>query len=474
MHEIIGTKVFSLEDQTRFAKLSGDVNPMHIDPIIARRTLAGSVVVHGVHSLLWCLECIASSKLLTCNALNLRVSFDTFVPVGVPVEAILTSHDDAHLRAEIRVEGVLAVTMMLTFGQAELAEASPRIGKLIDTSEPMDVPFEDVEGYFGRVACTMSPETIARAFPSVARLLGVFRLSGLICLTRLVGMVCPGLHSVFNGLSLRANKQDSIADMCFRVNRADTRYRRVAQDVWGCGWIGTITSSFRPAPTSQPSLQELMQFVKPTEFSGTTSLIIGGSRGLGQLTAKIILAGGGKVIITYAVGKTDADALVTEAISWGRTCEAIAYNVQQDSAVQLSVLSELPRYIYYFATPAIFGQRSLFFSPARFMGFNEFYVSGFYNLVTTCTRLRPEGIDIFYPSSVSLDARPAHMTEYTMSKAAAEILCTDINAQMPKVRVLVRRLPRLPTDQTATIREVETDDPVMTMLPIIRAITVAG
>ena len=52
------------------------------------------------------------------------------------------------------------------------------------------------------------------------------------------------------------------------------------------------------------------------------------------------------------------------------------------------------------------------------------------------------------------------MTEYTMSKAAAEILCADINAQMPKVRITVSRLPRLLTDQTVVLQQIATADPL--------------
>ena len=55
-----------------------------------------------------------------------------------------------------------------------------------------------------------------------------------------------------------------------------------------------------------------MKIVGPTEFAGSTALIVGGSRGLGALTAKILAAGGGKVIITYATGRADAEDLTEE------------------------------------------------------------------------------------------------------------------------------------------------------------------
>jgi hypothetical protein len=57
-----------------------------------------------------------------------------------------------------------------------------------------------------------------------------------------------------------------------------------------------------------------------------------------------------------------------------------------------------------------------------------------------------------------------------MSKAAGEVLCADINKQMKNVRVVVRRLPRLPTDQTASLIQTGSADPTTVMLPIIREV----
>ena len=39
------SRSFSIEDQRAFAKLSGDSNPLHIDPVAARRLMFGQVAV---------------------------------------------------------------------------------------------------------------------------------------------------------------------------------------------------------------------------------------------------------------------------------------------------------------------------------------------------------------------------------------------------------------------------------------------
>ena len=45
---VLAVKTFTLEDQLEFARFSGDRNPIHIDPVAARRTLTGQCIVHGI------------------------------------------------------------------------------------------------------------------------------------------------------------------------------------------------------------------------------------------------------------------------------------------------------------------------------------------------------------------------------------------------------------------------------------------
>ncbi len=50
------SRKFTHQDQLHFSEFSGDYNPFHIDTVIARRLISGSVAVHGIHSLLWGLD----------------------------------------------------------------------------------------------------------------------------------------------------------------------------------------------------------------------------------------------------------------------------------------------------------------------------------------------------------------------------------------------------------------------------------
>jgi NAD(P)-dependent dehydrogenase (short-subunit alcohol dehydrogenase family) len=239
--------------------------------------------------------------------------------------------------------------------------------------------------------------------------------------------------------------------------------------ICGGGVTGTVTSIARTPPVEQATMQALSGRVDPSEFRDSVALIIGGSRGLGELTAKLIASGGGRVIITWKSGKDDAERVAEEIRSAGGQCETIPYDVYKPAKEQLSSLTQAPTHAYYFATPAIFRPQAGTFVPNRLQDFLAVYVDGFWQLSQALRELRPQ-ISLFYPSSVSVTERPAGMTEYSMAKAAGEILCADMNTTMAPTRITVSRLPRLPTDQTATIRTVETASPIETMLPLVREV----
>ena len=119
MHTL-AEKTFDFGDQKRFATLSGDWNPIHVDPVRARRTQAGGVVVHGIHVLLSALYAFASRHPDLLPLRGCRVRFSRFVLVGEHVyatveqttsrNAILTVSDKAAPRLRIALEFGEALT----------------------------------------------------------------------------------------------------------------------------------------------------------------------------------------------------------------------------------------------------------------------------------------------------------------------------------------------------------------------------
>jgi NAD(P)-dependent dehydrogenase (short-subunit alcohol dehydrogenase family) len=288
-----------------------------------------------------------------------------------------------------------------------------------------------------------------------------------------VGMICPGLHSLFAAFAVELvdgpRDQDGIG---FRVSATDERFRMIKMNVAGSGISGSVQAFLRWPPIEQASLREIVKIVAPTEFVGGTALIIGGSRGLGALTAKIIAAGGGKVVVTYATGRTEAEQLAQEIRNniAHDACRVIPYDARQDAANQLGNLNADVSHLYYFATTPIARQKEALFVADLLDEFVEVYVKGFYDCCRFLGGHGSQVLTVFYPSSVFVENTPAAMTEYSMAKMAGEVLCASMNRSNASVRVIVSRLPRLLTDQTATVLPVETGDPLEVMLPIIRRV----
>jgi NAD(P)-dependent dehydrogenase (short-subunit alcohol dehydrogenase family) len=283
-------------------------------------------------------------------------------------------------------------------------------------------------------------------------------------------MVVPGLHSMFLGLDVSLAKDDGALHEAidFAVLSLTERFRMVRIGISGPGLSGTLQTMSRLPPARQPGIGRVIDAVNGQEFQNSVALVVGGSRGLGEVAAKLIAAGGGEVVITYWRGEKDAQSVASEITAAGLRCKAVRFDIQESSSSQLEALNVTPTHLYYFATPPIFQRKSGVFDAARFAEFNTYYVKGFFDVVTSCAALSRDALRVFYPSSSAIDSRPANMTEYTMSKAAAETLCADLTKFVPGIHVLTRRLPRLATDQTISVVQAKTADSVDVMLAIIR------
>jgi hypothetical protein len=465
-------RLFDWKGQESFARASSDFNPIHIDTVAARRTYSGAPIVHGMHSLIWILDCVASSGLAVADISSLKVQFLQPVYVGDEAVVEIWQQKPTLLRARMVVgnEEVLAVSLGLNDAPRAFATLRPKGDCVLPPEQPKERTLAEMARLSGCLRFGPEIAQLDAMFPSAIGVFGRHRIAALACSSCLVGMVVPGLHSMYSGLdvSLCADSTAPTDALLFSVESVIERFRLVRISVAAQGLRGSLETVSRMPPVRQIGVEQLRAVVSEGEFRDCVALIVGGSRGLGELTAKLIAAGGGRVILTYASGKQDADALARELADAGANCTSLPYDVRRPAAEQLTIIEVAPTQLYYFATPPIFRRKAGLFDERRFLEFNEFYIRGFFDVVQTCSRANSSGLRVFYPSSTALDERPATMTEYTMSKAAAEVLCADLTKFVPGTHIIVRRLPRLPTDQTNSVVPAKTLDAVEVLLPIVR------
>ena len=474
----LASRTFAPDDQASFAGLTGDFNPIHLDPIAARRTQAGAVVVHGIHAILWALDKLVGLGSITEEIVSLRVQFTNFIYIGSQVDLTLLGRDEKSMRAELVVGRLTTAKLLVTFGTrlgikgVKLAIAGPMMNA---PNRPASFArIEEIESLSGKMDIVDAADAVQKQFPHASSAIGRSRVTAIALLSRLVGMICPGVHSLFAGFAVelagKSRYQDQIA---FQVSSTDERFRMVRMSVSGAGIFGSVQAFMRWPPIAQAPLSEIMALVDPTEFSGSTALVVGGSRGLGALTAKILAAGGGRVIVTYARGRADAEDLTEEIRSQTANdiCRSFRYDIHEDAPTQLRGLGATVTHLYYFATGNITRQKQSPFDTSLFEEFVQMYVKGFYDCFCAIHEHASQALTVFYPSSVFVESNPPAMIEYSMAKMAGETLCTNLNRAVGgRVHIIVSRLPRLLTDQSATVLPLERGDPLKVMLPLIRGV----
>lgn len=472
----LASRAFGESDQLAFARLTGDFNPIHMDAVTARRTQAGDVVVHGVHGALWALDKLVEAGVLGGDITSIAVKFPKFILLGRNVELRLTSRSEREVAAVIAIGNMATTTLAVGLGGAlDVDDAvSPATAPPPRRTSPLIwTRIEDIAQLQGALEIGSSVEDISRYFPHLSACIGEDRVAAIALLSTLVGMECPGLHSLFSAFSVRLTENPVVrTGIGFRVSYTDDRFRIVRMAVAGPGIRGEVQAFLRPPAVAQKAIGDIAPAIVPGEFKGGTALIVGGSRGLGALTAKVITAGGGRAIITYARGQAEAAEIVEEIHAYAGTdaCTALTYDALKDPVPQLASIAGDISHLYYFATAVIGQQRDRPFAPTMLDAFTAMYVTGFYECCRTLADASDRPLTAFYPSTVFVENTPLTMIEYAMAKSAGEMLCQHLNRSNSGIRAIARRLPRLLTDQTATIPPVATRDPLEVMLPLIREV----
>jgi NAD(P)-dependent dehydrogenase (short-subunit alcohol dehydrogenase family) len=468
----IASRSFTLHDQHEFARLSGDFNPLHLDAQFARRTQMGAPVVHGIHTLLWALESVLRAGSFDIG--NIRVRFHQPLFLDETVEVRIAGRTEAAIDLDVAAGGTLIAAIRLSSQPGKIAGAVA--GEAVSTprsfERPADVPFEQMSDQRGAVAAPAGQDETRRIFPALSNAVGPVAVGALMATSQIVGMACPGLHSLFAGLDVTRDAEGDTRVLGYAVRKVDVRFRSLQIDIAGSGLTGRLDAFARLQPTAQADMKTVSARVAGKPFAGQRALIIGGSRGLGEVAAKIVAAGGGHPVISFREAEPEADRVAAEIRQAGATCDVIQYDALQPAAAQLSGIGAVDS-CYYFATTKIFQRRSDQFEPARLRVFLDYYVDGFFNL---CAALAEQnaGVAIFYPSTTAVDTATAGIAEYAMAKAAGETLVRQLNTFLPGVHAISRRLPRIATDQTATVGVASAQDALDVLLPIVHEVQQAA
>jgi acyl dehydratase/NAD(P)-dependent dehydrogenase (short-subunit alcohol dehydrogenase family) len=452
-----------------FARLSGDFNPLHVDDLAARRLQFGGTVCHGVHLVLRSIEHIAASGALAGHSVAaVSAVFHQPVRTGVPVRLGVVA-DAAGLRFRITgtVDGRTQFSAQLQVAEGcgdrvDVPESKPETDTGAQTpSFPADPSAQHAMA--GTVALRLNLTLLTGLFPALARWSdGPALAADLMATTHIVGMRCPGLHSIYSEFKLmRRGTPLGQPAMAFEVSKADARFQKVRIVVQGALMTGMLEAFFRAPPVAQRSLAEVAALTAAGCLAGQKALVVGGSRGLGELAAKMLLAGGADVTLSYARGRADAERIVAEAQAAGARANTLCLDTSQPLAADTASALAAAGYthVYYFATPSIAKSPPGSWNPDLYERYTRIYVTGFAAVVHAATQAHvATPLKALYPSTVFLDKAEKGFAEYCCAKAAGETLCDHLT-QDGRVQVQHPRLPRMKTDQNSSFLGPEADDP---------------
>ena len=448
-------KKFTIEDQNKFAILSGDNNPIHVDKIYSRRSIYGEPVVHGVNQVLYALEILLSKtkKYLFIN--RIRVQFKKPAFLGKEVEVKIEQLSPLKNVLFVYSDGILTTKIHLSFtffkydNDATKHNCNTNINTKYNDIKPRLVSKDNIKSCSGVVGTSYDALLMQKYYTNVSKYLRCDQIGVILASTRIIGTICPGLNSLFSecDLTFSREKNESVS---YAVKRFDDRLNFLTILVNGLGLYGELTAFIRPEPVKQKSFSGVKKIVGSGDFIGERALIIGGSRGLGEIALKIISAGGGSAVFTYFSGEDDALNLAREINDNGGSVLCVKLDVTSNDSVELveKVCNEFGvTTCYYFATPKINPQKDSIFSTNLYYRYYKFYIEYFIRIIKILNKNKVKSI--FYPSTIFIDRVPDGMSEYASVKAAAEILFSSLNNN--GFNIYFPRLPALATDQTAKL-----------------------
>tara|TARA_Y100000590_G_scaffold469325_1_gene656176 strand:- start:2015 stop:3418 length:1404 start_codon:yes stop_codon:yes gene_type:complete len=448
---------FSKLDTKNFSRLSGDYNPIHIDQVYARKTITGTCVVHGMHNLLWVLELVANKDSGFFKEINAQFINPVFVDCEVkyrwePKTNFFTMYSGGE-----KVAVVYFDMLVKNFNKED--SHGLEIKKLLN--KPTNLNPKDVSEKSSLNPYYSGESHLADSmFPCLSKKIG----KGLVCqiasLSEVVGMQVPGLHSLFSSVEIKIKRNIGIPKIY--INSFNKRYQMVKL---GCQYKdldAKLEAVFRPPPVEIPSCKNIKTILKTEDFSKVKALIVGGSRGLGAWVAKILALGGAKVTITYNLGKRDAEEIQEDIIKSGGHCRVLKITIKK------SFQSNIPDYdfnqMFYFASSRIAQNKNRNFDNSMYKEFYSIYVQGFVKLIEQSIQKNVKCV--FYPSTVFIDESNQMFQEYMKAKLEGELFCKKINKEN-QIKILHPRLPKMLTDQTASLISSGYSDVSKTIVPYL-------
>ncbi|NND66730.1 MAG: SDR family NAD(P)-dependent oxidoreductase [Halioglobus sp.] len=471
----VGSFTITADTSQSFARLSGDHNPLHLDAVAARRTQFGRTLIHGVCGTAQAIDLWLASNPGHAALKKMKVRYAKPITQGEEI-TLLAEHQADKIRLELHANGTRCQMIDLEFaGEDAGPMLQPEFSPAVDNPPPCQEPdIATCQGHCAAADLVWDAALAEQLFPHAAAKLPPRQLASLLATTQIVGMQCPGLHSVYSNLELEfieAGDAASTSQLHYSVGTADARFNRVVMGVCNAYVQGTIEAFFRAVPAEQASMSEVTKAVPANTFTGQKALLVGASRGLGEVMAKVLAAGGAEVVLTYARGHDDAEQVAADIATERAQPAILQHNVLSgDIGGDLEQSLTDITHVYYLASPIIEKGETGRWNGELFARFCHFYIDGLAALLEHTRKVvgKERAMHLFIPSSVFLDGGIKGFDEYIAAKHAAEAYAERFVSAHKNWSVNAPRLPRLRTDQTSGVDDSGPDETLSVIAALLQ------
>lgn len=348
------------------AHSTGDYSAIHMNGEFARRTRYRERIVHGMLPValayMLCVHRCGSEKSGEKTAGNKRLAKLTCRFVGslrVGDSVALTLMDDAaadQIRFEVRsaTDHSLATSGQFVFARCEIDEANARgtdaavlfpqrLDEQIRSPAGMAAGTEETLAFEGTRACTQIWLDVLP--PALRDWFGNGEIdanfSAALSVSTLIGMRLPGRFATFTDLTaefsanIRSGEtvslRGTVTDSLTSTNRARLALAWIRDGVEvGRGQANTLVL---PVNTTLVPIASMKQATS-LGIEGKVALVTGASRGIGEVTAKLLAMHGAKTVVHYFGGQSDAQAVVADILENGGTALPIRADLRDAASIE--------------------------------------------------------------------------------------------------------------------------------------------
>jgi MaoC like domain len=255
----IGSFSITPSESLSFSSISGDYNPLHIDPVIALDSQFGATLIHGVHGTLCALESYFKDQQQPLALTSLTVMFKKPVQHGDKIDCMVDYLTSTSARIELQCEGKRVQIIELCFLPLDHPRANVEPVLIPEDSvppKPRIISMGEADAQLGDVPLVWNPLLFAEMFPQLARLLPDSQSATILGTSKTVGMICPGLNAIYTrfNLSFDVDPKGPASPLHYKVVSTDPRFSRIIMAVHNLTGSGEIEAFLRACPTDQTRL----------------------------------------------------------------------------------------------------------------------------------------------------------------------------------------------------------------------------